>query len=502
MSLEESVARHRSDPALVRQKASAVIIAEHDSLLRRKLRDAFLRPGLAVIDATDKADLLRHFPDPAIELVVIGSVGEGAWDGLELAKQIRSLDRNLPIIFIATESSEDLAIAALRTGVNDYVRHPCPVEDLVLRASRYLPGIPKPRTEQTVNRATPQILDDHRMIGESLAMQEVRAVIGRIASTDSNVLVTGETGTGKELVAELIHKNSPRSRQPFVCINCAAIPDSLLESELFGHERGSFTGAYSSSSGKLKLGDGGTIFLDEIGDMSAYAQAKILRVIESREIQRLGGRENIPLNVRFIAATNKNLEQAVSDKTFRNDLYYRLNVASIHLPQLRDRKEDIPSLCRYYIRHFNRHFGRQIESLTEETALALFRYDWPGNVRELKNLLEATVGNFRCIQNSGADVSCGLCPEANFRCRQISLMDLPDQFRRRLRETKPVPPDERFPLLSVLTSTNWNISKAAQKLHWSRMTIYRKMAKYHIRRNDERTRHSIEEKLDGSNDVR
>jgi transcriptional regulator with PAS, ATPase and Fis domain len=306
--------------------------------------------------------------------------------------------------------------------------------------------------------------------------------------------VTGETGTGKELVAELIHRNSPRAHQPFVCINCAAIPDTLLESELFGYERGSFTGAYSASKGKLKFGDGGTIFLDEIGDMSPYAQAKILRVIESREVQRLGGKENIPLNVRFIAATNKDLEQSVSEKTFRKDLYYRLNVAGIHLPLLRDRREDIPSLCDHYIGDLNRHFGRQVEGFTEETAETLLRYEWPGNVRELKNLLEATVGNFRCGQNRSASASCGQCPEVSFRCRQISFTDLPEQFRRRVSPANPLPLDERYPLLSVLISTNWNISKAAQQLHWSRMTIYRKMAKYHIHRKENRNIDAVQGK--------
>jgi len=304
----------------------------------------------------------------------------------------------------------------------------------------------------------------------------------KASQSQSPVLVCGESGTGKELVARYVHEHSVRRSHPFVSINCAAIPDSLLESELFGHERGSFTGAYSSNKGKLKFGDGGTIFLDEIGDMSPYAQAKILRVIERREVQRLGGRENISLNVRFIAATNKDLEQSVSERTFRKDLYYRLNVARIHLPLLRGHKEDIPSLCDHYIGDFNRQFGRYVEGFTEETAETLLRYDWPGNVRELKNLLEATVGNFRCGQKRSASEPCGQCPEVSFRCRQITFTDLPEQFRRRLSNAKQLPLDERDPLLSILISTNWNISKAAQKLHWSRMTIYRKMAKYHIHR--------------------
>lgn len=459
---KDLLARPGSQRLLELQEKPTILIAERDDALRRSLIATLLRRGFSVIESSDKTGVLRNFPNPAIDLIIIGSLENGSWDGLELARQIRKLHKKLPIILIATQNSEELAIAALRAGINDYFKQPYSLEDVVSSIHRYLPDPVSRRAQQSVKGPASGLIDGHRMIGDSVAMREIRTAIGRIASTDSNVLVTGETGTGKELVAELIHRNSPRAHRPFVCINCAAIPDSLLESELFGYERGSFTGAYSAHKGKLKLGDGGTIFLDEIGDMSPYAQAKILRVIESREVQRLGAGENIPLNVRFIAATNKDLEQSVSEKTFRKDLYYRLNVAGIQLPLLRDRKEDIPSLCDHYIRDLNGRFGREVEAFAEETVEAFLRYDWPGNVRELKNLLEATVGNF-----------CG---------RQISLTDLPEQFRRRLRDAENLPPDERHPFLSILIATNWNISKVARQLHWSRMTVYRKMAKYDIRR--------------------
>jgi DNA-binding NtrC family response regulator len=469
---------------LALQKQPIILIVERDDILRRRLKQAFLPYGFAVVESSDKTAILQNLPSSAVDLVIIGSLENGSRDGLELARQIRELDRNLPIIFIAAETSEELAIAALRAGINDYYKQPYSFDDLASSVNRYLSR----RPQQSVSEPASNIIDGHLMIGASLVMRDIRVAIGRIAATDSNVLVTGETGTGKELVAELIHRNSPRANQPFVCINCAAIPDSLLESELFGYEKGSFTGAYTASKGKLKFGDGGTIFLDEIGDMSPYAQAKILRVIESREVQRLGGKENIPLNVRFIAATNKDLQQSVSEKTFRKDLYYRLNVAGIHLPLLRDRKEDIPALCDHYIGDFNRQFGRHVQGFTEESAETLLSYDWPGNVRELKNILEATVGNFRCSQNRSSIDSCGQCPEVSFRCRQISFTDLPEQFRRRVIETQSISSDERYPLLSVLISTNWNISKAAQKLNWSRMTVYRKMAKYHIYPKENRSR--------------
>jgi transcriptional regulator with PAS, ATPase and Fis domain len=278
--------------------------------------------------------------------------------------------------------------------------------------------------------------------------------------TDSTVLLLGETGTGKELAARLIYQNSSRHKKPFICVNCAALPENLLESELFGYERGAFTGAIGSKRGKFEMANGGTIFLDEIGDMSPYAQAKILRVIERKEVYHLGGKASIPLDFRIIAATNQNLERLVTEGTFRKDLYYRLNVARIYLPPLRERKEDIPLLIEHLIGELNRRFGREVEGFTQKALELLLRYDWPGNVRELKNLLEATF--------------------INLPSQKISFIDLPEAFQRRLKEAEGLPQNERDRVLSALFATNWNKSKAAQKLRWSRMTLYRKMAKYDI----------------------
>ena len=227
------------------------------------------------------------------------------------------------------------------------------------------------------------------LVGESLPMQGIKAYIGKIASMDSNVLITGETGTGKELVAEQIHRSSRRSRHPFVCVNCTAVPDSLLESELFGYERGAFTGATGLNRGKFELANGGTLFLDEIGDMSPYAQAKILRAVEGKEVHRLGGQRSVPLDIRIIAATNQDLERSVADGRFRSDLYFRLNVARLHLPPLRDRKQDLGPLCEHYFQELNQQLGRNLGGFTADLYKDLLQYDWPGNVRELRNLVEA-----------------------------------------------------------------------------------------------------------------
>jgi DNA-binding NtrC family response regulator len=302
------------------------------------------------------------------------------------------------------------------------------------------------------------LIDGERLIGESPAMEEIKAAIQRVAATDTNVLITGETGTGKELIAELIQKNSKRRQNRYVCINCAAIPDSLVESELFGYERGAFTGAQIAGEGKLEGANGGTVFFDEIGDMSMYAQAKILRLIETKEIQRLGSRRLTRLDFRVIAATNQDIDSPASSARFRRDLYFRLNVARIHVPALRERKADIPLLIRHFIHRFNGEFGRRVEGVGEETMRDLLRYEWPGNIRELKNTMEAMFVN---LPTGG---------EAR--------LDLPDRLRRHISGAAGLPPTEQERLLSALWATDWNKSKSAKQLHWSRMTLYRKMMKY------------------------
>jgi len=288
-------------------------------------------------------------------------------------------------------------------------------------------------------------------------MAGVRDYIFKLAATDSNALITGETGTGKELVAGLIHSNSARANKPLACINCAAIPDTLLESELFGYERGAFTGAHSSTAGKMEAANGGTVFFDEIGELSAYAQVRLLRAIEEKTIHRLGGRKPVALNVRVIAATNRDLDTLAMEDKFRKDLYFRLNVGRVHLPPLRERKQDIPALIGHCLAELNRRFGTAVEGVQPEVMEHFLSYAWPGNIRELRNLLEAVF--------------------ISQPAEKINFVDLPDWFRRR----HPLQPErlsESDRLLSALHSTNWNKSKAAGRMNWSRMTLYRKMAKY------------------------
>jgi two-component system response regulator HydG/two-component system response regulator AtoC len=341
----------------------------------------------------------------------------------------------------------------MRAGINDVIPASCSERELEVAVARLAP--------MNDHRLEDGLIDGSRMVGDSAAIRRARQDISRVAGASSNVLITGETGTGKELVAELIHRNSNRSERPFVSINCAALPDALLESELFGHERGAFTGAQAARAGKLQFANGGTVFMDEIGDMDLRAQAKILRVIESRHVQRVGGNSDIPLDIRLVAATNRDLEAMVAERRFREDLYYRLNVARVHLPPLRERREDIPALVQHALADLNRRSSRPALELESELAVRLKEYDWPGNVRELRNVIESSY------------VFCS--------SRKIGFHDLPPDLRVKL---TPITADgtgeERNRVLHALDSTEWNRTEAARVLHWSRMTLYRKMQRYAI----------------------
>jgi DNA-binding NtrC family response regulator len=368
--------------------------------------------------------------------------------GIRLASALRQYGASAPILILATDSSEQLAIDALRAGANEYLRPPFDCDRMARTAARDSGGD---------NSSLASCL---AFIGQSPAIRTIKNFLPAVAASDSNVLILGETGTGKERIAEQIHASGARRKHRLVCINSAAIPDSLIESELFGYEKGAFTGASANRAGKLAQANGGTVFFDEIGDMSLFAQAKILRAIETKEICPLGGTRRVAIDVRIITATNRNLEGMMKEERFRTDLYYRLNVARIELPPLRERTSDIPLLIEHLLPHYNRVHGRKIERF-DDTALAeMMSYSWPGNVRELKNVLEII---FLTL------------PPAKTMVTQI-----PQQVRTNWRALEYLPTSERDTLLKLLLSTHWNVSEAARKMHWSRMTMYRKLAKHSI----------------------
>jgi DNA-binding NtrC family response regulator len=440
---------------------SAVLLFETYAPFVDRVSTTLLHAGFEIVRTASRDQLLKNLSSRRVRVVVVGPSPPAKRNGgLELAQSIRDANEFVSVVLVVADSSEDLAIAALRAGVNEYVRLPLLEEELPAAVARCLR-----LTESEEAHAVAEQSAADGIIGESSAMRTIRARIEKIAQTDSNVLITGETGTGKELFAELVHKKSRRRNRPLVTINCAAIPDSLLESELFGHSKGAFTGADSMQDGKLKAADQGTIFLDEIGDMSPYSQAKILRVLENKEIQRLGCARGIPVDVRVVAATNQDLDQLGRENKFRRDLFFRLNVSHIHLPPLRERKEDLPALVDHYLEQFSHTLRVKIKRVTDDALDCLFAYDWPGNIRELKNVLES-------IFAEGPQ-------------REITLQDLPVHVHRRCAELKSLPGDERGRLLWALAATNWNKSEAAAKLHWSRMTLYRKMERYNVSREQE-----------------
>jgi len=440
-----------------------ILLVAADNGWRQQLVARLARERLPTVESATAADLVRTADGRAPGVVIVAVDRHDAAEALSSIARLRAGDRKTPVILVAGAGSEALAVAALRAGVSDYRLRTEPLDDIVASVRRACPtsiGAGPPVRVGATSASDPE---PEPLLGDSPCMREIKAYVAKVVAADSAVLITGETGTGKELVARLIHHGSPRGRRPFVSINCAAIPDGLLESELFGHEAGAFTGAQATREGHLQAARGGTVFFDEIGDMGLLAQAKVLRVIEGKPLYRVGGRRSIALDFRVVAATNQDLEQAMAGGRFRMDLYFRVNVARIHLPPLRERTEDIPALVGNLIGRLNWQFGRRVRCVTEPALRRLMQHDWPGNVRELRNVLEASFINL---------------PQA-----EVDEIDLPADVAARIGGRDRRGRDDREHLLSVLAATKWNKSKAAQELRWSRMTLYRKLAKYHLTTN-------------------
>ncbi len=409
------------------------------------------RQGIRVTERLLDAEAARQAECLRPDLILLTPGSQDIADYQRQVRQIESTCHDVAIVLVADALSEEMCIVALRLGLKDFLRLPADPQSLIDLVERWTRG------HDEGDRTPEDEMPCAQMVGESDAMLRVKSYIRRAAVTDCTVLITGETGTGKELAAEYIHQNSARRDRPFVCVNCAAIPDSLLESELFGHTRGAFTGADSSRDGLLVSAEGGTILLDEIGDMSLSAQAKILRVLEKKEVSRLGSAQPRRVDIRFVAATNQDLETMAERGTFRKDLFYRLNAARVELPPLRERREDIPLL----INHYRNKLGRgDIAKLSEECMRRLQSYRWPGNIRELKNVIENIL--IHCTST------------------EVRLEDLPIPLNKSTGEEPVLTVSERERLVNALCTTQWNKSRAAEALRWSRMTLYRKMAKYQI----------------------
>ncbi len=367
-----------------------VLIVDDEKGMRDFLSIMLRKEGYAVSQAESADKAAELIARGEIDLVV-SDIAMPGQSGLEVLRQAKVSNPDTPVIMITAYASTESAVEALKLGAYDYIIKPFDVDELKIVVRNALEKRRLENENRILRRELKEKFRSDELVGESPRMREAMDLIAKIAPTNSTVLISGESGTGKELVARAIHAGSPRKDRPFVSINCGAMPDDLLESELFGHARGSFTGAVTSKKGLFEVADGGTIFLDEIGDTSPAMQVKLLRVLQERRIRRVGGTEESEVNVRVLAASNQDLDQLVRERRFREDLYYRINVIQIKMPALREKRDDIPALALHFLVKYGRTMGKKITRISEEAIRHLIDHEWPGNVRELENVIERAV---------------------------------------------------------------------------------------------------------------
>jgi DNA-binding NtrC family response regulator len=373
----------------VRPIRPTILVVDDDPGLRESFR-LILEDEFEVLDVPDGQQALEIVRSCQVDLVLLDIRLPGI-DGLEVLERIKGLDEQLDVILVTAVKTVRTAVSAMKLGALDYLTKPFDEDEVLALIRRALEKRALEREVVFLRSELARREDFHEMVGQSAEMRKLAVLVGQVARTTATVLITGESGTGKELLARAIHRQGPRRERPFVAVNPAAITDTLMESELFGHERGAFTGAYQRKLGRFELAQGGTLFLDEIGSLKPELQAKLLRVLQEREMERVGGTHTVKLDVRIIAATNADLRQAVASQAFREDLYYRLNVVQISMPALRDRREDVGVLADHFVRRYRQQFGKPVTGLAPEALAALAEYSWPGNVRELQNVIERCV---------------------------------------------------------------------------------------------------------------
>jgi two-component system nitrogen regulation response regulator GlnG len=456
-----------------------LLVIDDEESVRYSFRRIFGKEGMTVIEASTAAEGLdavhKQHPD-----VVVLDIQLPDRSGLEVFHDIHEMDPKRPVIFITAHGTADTAIEAMKGGAFDYLVKPLDVERLGQIIERAFDAARLMHVPAVLPAEEPA----ERIIGRTPAMQEMSKLIGRVAPQDVNVLILGESGSGKELVARALYSHSRRAGKAFLAINCAAIPETLLESELFGHEEGAFTGATRRRVGKFEQCDGGTLFLDEIGDMSPAVQAKMLRVLQEQRFQPLGGTRSVKTDVRVLAATNHDLERDVAEGRFRKDLYYRLKVISIHVPALRERREDIPELAHQFLFGFNREMGRELHGFDPETLELLTQYDWPGNVRELQGAIKEAM-----LRSTGHLILAEFLPEAirhppprpaggvaldSLPGIQLLVKELLDHSEKDI-YTQVVRAVERVLLSQVLRRTNFHQGQASEILGLNRSTLRYKL---------------------------
>jgi two-component system nitrogen regulation response regulator NtrX len=445
-----------------------ILVVDDEAEIRRSVRMILEYEGYEVLEASSGPDAIAIVEREAPDLVFLDIKMPGM-DGLDALQRIRTNNDALPVVIISGHGTVSTAVEATKAGAFDFIEKPLTTERVLVTIRNALDRTRLADENRSLKRA---VEVRHQMVGESPALRHVWDAIKRASPTNATVLLLGESGAGKELVARSIHRNSLRNRERFVQVNCAAIPEELIESELFGHEKGSFTGATEKQIGKFEQADRGTIFLDEVGDMSPKTQAKVLRVLQEGEVERLGSARTIKVDVRVIAATNKDLEAEIEKGTFREDLYFRLSVIPIRVPPLRDRREDVPALVRHFADLFSRDNNRRPQRFTPAALEYMQRARWKGNVRELKNTVERLI-----IMTPGEVVDVDDLRDI-VRIEAKAAAGGGDGEKGTLREFKET--SERAFLVGKLRENGWNISKTAEVIGTPRSNLYKKLEQYGI----------------------
>ncbi len=445
------------------KETSKILVVDDEASVREALHDWLRDSGHEVYTAINGSEALEVVKEKKPEIVIADLVMPGI-DGLGLTKQIKELFPDISVIIITAYGSITTAIAAIKEGAYDYIEKPFCPERVELLIEKLVERQKLIKENVSLRQKLEGRYRFEGIIAKSSKMQQIFDVLKIVAKSNATVLITGESGTGKELIARAIHHLSPRKDKAFVAVSCAALPESLLESEFFGHEKGSFTGAIAQKKGKFEYANKGTLFLDEIGEISANTQVHLLRVIEEKEFTRVGGNEPLQVDVRIISATNKDLKKATEQGEFRDDLYYRLNVVTVDLPPLRERKEDIPLLAEYFLRKLSAENQKEIADFSPEAKSFLLKYDWPGNVRELENAIERAVILAKNSLVNLADLAYqGLTPITTAAVGGKSIEEM-----------------EKGHIINVLKETKGNFSQAARVLGITRMTLYNKVKAYRL----------------------
>lgn len=453
-----------------------VLIIDDDEIIRKSCEKVLSPEGYIVISAQSGREGLKLLSNKPFDLVLT-DLRMPDMNGIDVLKKVKEKGPDIEVIIITGYGTIKSAIEAIRYGAYDYVEKPFSPEELLNVVRRSLERRNLILENTRLKQEVQSLYKIENIVGNSKAIQRVFNLIATVASTESTVLITGESGTGKELVARAIHYNSPRREGPFIVVDCGTIPDNLMEAELFGYTKGAFTGATETQKGLIETAKKGSLFFDEIGNLNLHLQAKLLRLIQEREFRMVGGRELVKADIRIIAATNKDLLSLVKEGSFREDLFYRLNVFPIYMPPLRERKEDIPALSDHFLKKYNKESGKNVTSISAEAMKKLFLYDWPGNIRELENVIH------RALILSRGDT---------LRSEDIIISGIEDvkipKNLRELKETKKrlkarsIEGIERSFILDALSRNNWNISRAAEEVGMQRTNFHSLMRKYGIRK--------------------